>query len=274
MSNVLKEKAHQLQSYLESKNYKIKYSHCLEAVSQLQTGHCYNVAKNQDEATDSTLRILQDNEHLTLDELIKTDYSVDVVVPIPLDLFLEGSDEYDDRGSIGIVNEYVSTAILNHEYALCDISYEVYPHFYGNGDVAVRVQGYIEEPELLGDSKNLQNTESNLVDFFENLEDADITVSTTKQTSVCRVTYIDGETLGWWFEINEYLSKGGSLDQYLSDNGFEFRELDCSFFEFNWPHQTLEDDGVFVSLSDVLNAELEEGWMVFKNRPFKICVKS
>ncbi|NCQ51739.1 hypothetical protein GW796_07575 [archaeon] len=133
MSNILKTKANFLKSFLTKKGYKVKHTECLEALSHLENGSCYNVAKEK------IIRILKDGEHLTFKELKEKNFTVDVVINMDMDTIMCG---------IEAVNEAASDAVTGSDYALCDLSYQVHPYFYGGG-VAIRVTGYIEDIETL-----------------------------------------------------------------------------------------------------------------------------
>lgn len=134
MSNVIKEKAAKLKKFLNEKNYAVKHTECIEAISHIEYGTCYNVAKEQ------VVRILKPGEKLTVKEMKDTDFSIEVVIQIDLDTLMEGIDA---------VNNAASAMITGVDYALCDISYETYPYHYENGGVAIKVCGYIEEVESL-----------------------------------------------------------------------------------------------------------------------------
>lgn len=133
--NILKNKAAFLKDFFRQKGYQVKHTECVEAVSQIETAHCYNVAKNHEK-----VRILKMNEVLSFKEMKELDFSIDVVVPVDIDTIMNG---------IEALNEYVSETITGSDYALCDIGYEVYPHFYNEGCVAMRVTGYIQDPDVL-----------------------------------------------------------------------------------------------------------------------------
>lgn len=134
MSNDIKVKATALKKFLNEKGYDVKHTECIEAVSRIETGQFYNVAKND------AVRILKDGEKLSFKELKEKDFQVDVVIPMEMDVIMEG---------IEAVNDVASETITGSDYALCDISYETFPYHYGNSSVAVRVTGYIEEIETL-----------------------------------------------------------------------------------------------------------------------------
>lgn len=133
-TNSIKVKAQTLEKYLDSKGYEVKHSHCIEAISIVETGQNYNVAKEK------AIRILKENEKLTFKEIESSNFQIDVVIPIPMNEVLQG---------IEAINDYASQYITGCEYALCDIGYEVYPYFYDESQMAVRVTGYIEDKETL-----------------------------------------------------------------------------------------------------------------------------
>lgn len=145
-TNDIKVKATALKTFFNEKGHKVKHTECVEAVSRMQTGQCYNVAKNK------AIRILKNGEKLTFKEMKSTNFNIEVVISIGLDIFLNG---------IEAVNEYASEAITGNEYALCDISYEVYPYIYGNYkyEVAILVTGYIEEIESLDHLEDYEELE-------------------------------------------------------------------------------------------------------------------
>lgn len=70
-------------------------------------------------------------------EMERMNWHFDCVVPVPVDVL----------GDIEAQNDFVSQAITGNECALEDIRYEVFNHFYGVNNVAVRVMGYISSPE-------------------------------------------------------------------------------------------------------------------------------
>lgn len=144
MSNSIKVKATSLKKFLTEKGHKVKHTECIEAVSMMETGQCYNVAKNE------AIRILNNGEKLTFKELEEKDFQVEVVIPVDMDVLMNGIDA---------VNDYASEYITGCDYALNDISYEVYPYFYGSGCVAIKVCGYIE------DIDTLQNLDDYVCDF-------------------------------------------------------------------------------------------------------------
>lgn len=134
MTNDIKEKAKVLETFLNEKGYKVKHTHCIEAISHVNHGECYNVAKHK------TLRVLKGNETFTFKELKADKFSVDVIVSVGIDTFLDGIDAF---------NECVSEMITGSDYALCNIDYQPYPYFFNDGGVAIRVTGYIEEIDAL-----------------------------------------------------------------------------------------------------------------------------
>lgn len=133
-TNDIKVKAATLKTFFNEKGHKVKHTECVEAISRIETGQCYNVAKN------TAVRILKGDKPLTFKELKDNDFDVDVVIPIELDTFMEG---------IEAVNDYASHTITGNEYSLCSIGYEVYPYHYGKYTVAIKVTGYIEDIESL-----------------------------------------------------------------------------------------------------------------------------
>ena len=133
-NNVIKVKATNLKKFLNEKGYKVKHAECIEAVSRVETGKCYNVAKKD------AIRILKSGEKLSFKEMKDNDFSISVVVSMDLDTLMQGIDT---------VNDVASEMITGSECALCDISYEVYPYNYGDSGVAIHVKGYIEEVETL-----------------------------------------------------------------------------------------------------------------------------
>lgn len=96
----------------------------------METGQCYNVAKNQ------TIRILKENERLTVEEVEKNDFKVDVVIPVPMSALLDGMESF---------NDYVSEFIADNDCGLSDISYEIFPYFYNEKRIAIRVNAYVED---------------------------------------------------------------------------------------------------------------------------------
>lgn len=142
--NEIKAKAKKLQMLLKEKDHKVKNCDCIEIVSQLETGQCYNVAK------DKAVRILKGDTPLTFKEMKSTDFSIDVVIPVDLDIFMAGMEA---------LNDYASDTITGNPYALHDISYEVYPYHYGQYEVAVRVTGYIGEIDSLEDLEDYEEPE-------------------------------------------------------------------------------------------------------------------
>lgn len=133
-TNNIKVKATSLKKFLNDKGYTVKHTECIEAVSHMETGHCYNIAKEK------SLRILQEGNKLTFKEMKEGNFQVDVVIPMDMDTLMEG---------IEAVNDTASEAITGSSYALCGISYEVYPYYYGNNSVAIRVTAYIEDIQSL-----------------------------------------------------------------------------------------------------------------------------
>jgi CheY-like chemotaxis protein len=144
MLNNLKVKAQTLKTFLNDKGYKVKSTECLEAVSHIESGNCYNIAKNK------AIRILKPGERLTFKDMKKTDFNIDVVISMDMEVMVEG---------IEAVNDISSEMITGSEYALCDIGYEVYPYFYGDGGVAIRVTGYIIEHESLSHLEDYEEEE-------------------------------------------------------------------------------------------------------------------
>lgn len=144
MSNTIKAKATTLKTFFNEKGYPVKHTECIEAVSKMETGHCYNVAK------DKAIRILKDGEKLTFKEMKEKDFNIDVIISISLDTFMDGIDA---------VNDVASEAITGSEYALCSIGYEVYPHYFGKYEVAIRVTGYIEDIESLDHLEDYEEAE-------------------------------------------------------------------------------------------------------------------
>jgi hypothetical protein len=134
MLNNIKVKAELLKSFLNEKGYKVKNTECIEAVSQMEVGQCYNIAKNK------AIRILKPGEQLTFKEMKKNNFKIDVVISIPMNIVMEGIDTINDKAS---------EMITGSDYALCDISYETYSYFYDVNSVAIRVKGYIEDLETL-----------------------------------------------------------------------------------------------------------------------------
>lgn len=157
-TNSIKVKAKTLEKYLDSKGYEVKHSHCIEAISIVETGQKYNVAKEK------AIRILKENEKLTFKELESANFQVDVVIPIPMDEVLQG---------IEAINDYASQYITGCEYALCDIGYEVYPYFYDESQMAVRVSGYIEDRESL---QYLEDYEHDFEGLNEEMSNKEVTV--------------------------------------------------------------------------------------------------
>lgn len=143
-TNNIKTKATSLKKFLNEKGFQIKHGQCIEAVSHMETGECYNVAKN------TAMRILKENEKLSFKDMKVTDFHIDVVIPMDMDTMMLGIED---------VNDTASETITGCDYALCDISYEVYPHYYGKGAVAVRVTGYIEDIETLSDLEDYEEEE-------------------------------------------------------------------------------------------------------------------
>lgn len=133
-TNNIKVKATALKDFLNNKGYNIKHNECIEAVSHVDTGQCYNVAKNK------AIRILKNGESLNFKEMKDKNFRIDVIIPMDMDSIMEGID---------VVNDIASEAITGSSCALCNINYEVYPYFYGTCAVAIRVTGYIEEIETL-----------------------------------------------------------------------------------------------------------------------------
>lgn len=142
--NNIKVKATSLKKFLNEKGFQIKHNQCIEAVSHIETGECYNVGKNK------ALRIMKENEKLSFKEMKVTDFKIDVVIPMDMDTMMSGIEG---------VNDSASEAITGCDYALCDINYEVYPHYYGTASVAVRVTGYIEDIETLSNLEDYEEEE-------------------------------------------------------------------------------------------------------------------
>lgn len=134
MSNLIKLKATKLKNFLNGKGHKIKHAECIEAVSMMETGQCYNVAKNK------AIKILNNRDKLTFKELKENNFRVEVIIPISINVLMDGIES---------VNDYASDYITGCEYALCEIGYEVYPYFYEESLVAIKVTGYIEDIESL-----------------------------------------------------------------------------------------------------------------------------
>lgn len=144
--NSIKVKANVLEKFLKEKGYEVKHTHCIEAISIVETGKNYNVAKEK------AIRILNGDEKLTFKEMKENDFQLKVVIPIDMDILMEG---------IEAINDYASEYITGCQYALCDISYSVYPYFYGDACVAVKVEGYIEDIETLSHLSDYENIEEN-----------------------------------------------------------------------------------------------------------------
>lgn len=233
MSDLLKARAQTLKQYLKSKNYDVKHSHCLEAVAQLETGHCYNVAK-----TKESVRILQFGEKLTPAEIVEMGYSIDVVIPVDLDTLMEGLEW---------VNEAVSEDITGIDYALCDIGYEVYPYFYNSGCVAIRVTGCIED-ESLFEADDTNEETSDLARLATEIEEFDrVIVTTDKGSTVCRIAYYDSEVIG-----------------NLGDPDVEDFVKEQMAFEYLRPDQSEEATGQMFTLGELMGAALceDDSWLV------------
>lgn len=129
MTTTLQNKAQTLQSVLSEKNISISEQECMEVVSKMET-----------KSTNSDIRILQLGESLTFKEMQENDFSVSVVIPMDMDNFFDGID---------VVNDVASNTITGSDYALCDIGYEVFPYFYGENTVAVKVTGYVDDLQSL-----------------------------------------------------------------------------------------------------------------------------
>lgn len=239
MSDLLKARAQNLKDYLKSKNYEVKHTHCLEAVSQLETGYCYNVAKTKD-----TVRILQHGEGLTSAEIVALDYSVDVVIPMDMDTLMEG---------IEAVNESASEIITGSDYALCDIGYEVYPYFYNSGCVAVRVTGYIEDESLIKDDLSEQVMLANEIEASSR-----VIVTTSKESVVCRIAYYDSEVLG-----------------HLGEPDVEEFVKEQMVFEYLRPEQADTDTGESIYLGELMKAaRADDGsWLVILDDESLISLK-
>ncbi len=130
-----------LKAVLNQKGYDVKDSEAIDAI--------FKINSNQDN-NQNPIRILSFGEQLTFKELKENNFSVDVVVPIDIDTFFEGID---------CVNDAASQAITGSDYALCDIGYEVFPHFYGTNTVAVKVTGYIDDIETLTHLEDFESSE-------------------------------------------------------------------------------------------------------------------
>lgn len=139
-STQIQEQAKLLKNTLNQKGYDVKDSECIDAVFKMNS--------NQENA--KTIRILSFGEQLTFKELKENDFSVEVVVPIDMDTFFEG---------IEAVNDSASQSITGSDYALCDIGYEVFPHFYGTNALAVKVTGYIDDIETLTHLEDFESFE-------------------------------------------------------------------------------------------------------------------
>lgn len=134
MTNTIKAKAQVLKSFLNEKGYSLKQTECIEAVSRVEYGQSYNVAKNKD------VRFLKSGEKLSFKEMKDSNFQIDVIISMDLDVMMEGIDA---------VNSFASEIITGSDYALCDIGYNTYPYFYEDGGVAIRVTGCIEDTETL-----------------------------------------------------------------------------------------------------------------------------
>lgn len=133
-TNGIKVKAQALKNFLNDKGLIIKHTEAIEAISMIETGQCYNVAKEK------TIRILKEGEKLTFKEMKEKEFQIEVVIPMDMETLMEGIES---------VNDSASEQITGSDYALCDIGYEVYPYFYGANSVAIKVTGYIGEIETL-----------------------------------------------------------------------------------------------------------------------------
>lgn len=100
--------------------------------------------------TNQSIRILQSGEAFTFKDLKEKNFEVNVVVPIDMDIILEGIESLKDAAS---------QAITGSDYALCDIGYEVFPHFYGTNTVALKVTGYIDDMESLSHLEDFEFVE-------------------------------------------------------------------------------------------------------------------
>lgn len=74
---------------------------------------------------------------MTVEEMRAASWMLKAVIPMDI----------ADVGDIEAQNDSASSTITGIDYALCDISYEVFPYFYGNAAVAMLVSGVIEEPD-------------------------------------------------------------------------------------------------------------------------------
>ena len=163
-TNSIKVKATTLKKFLNNKGHTVKHSECLEAVSIMETGQNYNVAKEQ------AIRILKVDEKLTFEEMKNNNFQIEVVIPIDMQIIMEG---------VEVINDNASQIITGCEYALCDIGYEVYPYFYNKSSMAVRVTGYIEDIDTL----------HNLEDYVPDFEAQTIT-SNTNQNNQPHIGYV------------------------------------------------------------------------------------
>ena len=149
-TNSIKVKATTLKKFLNNKGHTVKHSECLEAVSIMETGQNYNVAK------DKSIRILKEGKKLTFQEMKNNNFQIDVVIPIDMQIIMDG---------VEVINDNASEIITGCEYALCDIGYEVYPYFYNKSSMAVRVTGYVEDIDTL---HNLDDFDPDFENDYQN----------------------------------------------------------------------------------------------------------
>jgi len=139
MKNELTISAHYLKDLLLERGHSVKESVCLEAVSRIKSGYCYNVAKN------TATQFLESGQQLTRMELDKLPDGLNIVVPVPLSVIGKG---------IEAINDLVSELITGSECGLSNIGFSVYPYFYDEDTVAMLVYGHVDYDFLDKDEEN------------------------------------------------------------------------------------------------------------------------
>lgn len=197
-------------------------------------------------------------------EMKQEGWKIGVVLPVPL----------SDIGYINHMNDYVSKMVTGLDYALHDISYRVFPHYYNEEYVAVMAIGYIENPDdIFGDQLAELKAASatpyglmpkedltKLAELLETATDHETEFFTTLYENVPhkhRVVWNGGEDFNVFEVLNhlhEIIAADRSGTPYkLDGDEITFDDaLGVMVFEhIDTLTQHFEDDGHFLHVSDI-----------------------